>query len=105
MQALFLETAVGVFAAGAELVDIVLGDGGDDHAGAGDDETSSDTLQWGEVESHAAETGVDEAVEDGDEDDQGEGVEVVNDIVGHTIEFHGCGLGGEVVQHLVVGQP
>lgn len=105
MQALLLETSVGVFAAGSELVDVVLGHSGDDHAGACDCETSSDTLQRCEVETHAAEAGVDEPVENGDEDDQGEGVEVVDNVVGDTVESHGRGLGCEVVQHLVVGQP
>ena len=56
------------------------------------------------MDADPAEERVEYPVHDGDEDDQGEGVEVVDDIVGDAAEVHGCCLGGEVVEHLVVGQ-
>ena len=83
-----VETVVGVLAAVAELVDVVLGDGGGDHGGACAEEPGRDALDRREFEAHSAEARVDEAVHDGDEDDQGEGVEVVDDVVGDAAETH-----------------
>lgn len=48
---------------------------------------------------------VDEEVHDGDEDDQGNRVQVVDQVVRHTVELHCSRHGSEVVHHLVVCQP
>lgn len=100
-----VEAVVGFLAAGADLVDVVLRDGGADHAAPSEEETGRDALEWGELDAHAAEARVDEFVHDRDEDDEGEGVEVVDDVVGDAAETHGGCLGSEVVDHLVVGEP
>ena len=44
-------------------------------------------------------------IKDGDEDDECNGVEVVDDVVGDTSKFHGGRLRCQIVQHLVVGKP
>jgi hypothetical protein len=83
----------------------VLEHSGDDHGDASDTKTGRDSLDGCEVESRSAETGVDDSIKDGDEDDQGERVEVIDNIVGDTAELHGGGLRCKIVQHLVVGKP
>lgn len=94
-----------VLAARAQFVNVVLGDAGGDHGGGGQGEPPGDLLQRREADAHAFEGRVDEDVADGDEDDESDGVDVVDEIVGGAVEFHGCGLGDEVVGHLVVGEP
>jgi hypothetical protein len=56
----------------------VLDQGSDDHAEHGADEAGLDFLEGREDVAHAGELGVEEFVEDGDEDEEGEGVEVVD---------------------------
>lgn len=97
--------AVGVFAALALFVDVELDDGGPDHTHGGDVVAGGDTLDGGEVKTHLAEGGVDDGIHDGDHNDEGEGVEVGEDVVGDTADFHGGGLGDEVVVDLVVAEP
>ncbi|CAG9978285.1 unnamed protein product [Clonostachys byssicola] len=91
-------------AVGVHLVDVVLHDGGGDHGEGGDDETSGHTLDGGGGDADPAEAGVEEVVEDGDHDDDGDGVEVLDDVVGDAVELHGAGLDGQVTGHLVVGE-
>lgn len=52
-----------------------------------------------------AESRVDKVVDDGDEDDQSDGVQVVKQIVGDTVELHDSRHGSQVVGHLVVCEP
>lgn len=94
----------GQVAARRHLVDVVLHDGGGNHGGGGEEETSGHTLDGSEVETHLAETGVDKVIKDGDHDDDGEGVQVLDNIVGGTVQDHRTSLGGQVVGHLVVGE-
>lgn len=95
---------VGVVAAGAHLVDVVLHDGRGNHGQGGDDETSCHTLDGGEGDAKLAETGVQKVVDEGNHDDDGDGVQVLDDIVGNSVKLHGGGLGGQVTGHLVVGE-
>jgi hypothetical protein len=64
-----------------------------------------DTSDGAEVDSKSAESGVDEQVHDGDEDDQSDGVDVLQEIVGDTVQLHFRGLRDEIVEHLVVADP
>ena len=89
--------AVGVAAALALLVDVVLDDAGPDHGRRGDKVADGDALERRRVEAHLAQGRVDEQVEQGDHDDEGEGVEVGQDVVGHAADLHGGGLRDEVV--------
>lgn len=91
--------------AGTSLVDVVLDYCGGDHGKRGKQETERNALDWCEANASLAQRGVQELVDDGDEDDERDGVEVGDNVVGHTITGHGRSLGGQVVVHLVVGQP
>jgi len=79
------------------LIYVVLNHAGPDHGRRGDHVAAGDSLEGSEVEAHLAHGWVDEDVEEGDHDYQGEGVEVCQDVVGHAIQAHCCGLGDEVV--------
>jgi hypothetical protein len=74
-----VEAAVGLVSAGRCLVDIVLDNGGPHHSSGSSPETNSNLLESSEVEPHSSETGVQERVAEGDEDDQRERIQVVND--------------------------
>ena len=87
------------------LVDVVLDDGGPDHRGGAGEEARSDLFERREVDANAAQGGVDEEIEDGDADDEGEGVEVGKNVVGDTVRGHGSRLRSQVVVQLVVGEP
>lgn len=96
---------VHVLAAGAELVDVVLDDGGAYHGQGGEHEAEGHALDGGEADAGLAESRVQESIDDGDEDDEGDGVEVGDDVVGDAVERHGVGLRRQVAVHLVVGEP
>jgi len=82
-----------------------LDDGGPDHSRRAGVEAPRDFLDRGEVDAASAEEGVDDAIADGDKDDEGEGIQVGEDVVGDAVELHDGGLGGQVVVELVVGDP
>jgi hypothetical protein len=84
-------------------IDIVLDDRGRDHRKRSDAETPCDSLNGSEVDFRLAERRIDEEVHDWDEDDQGEGVQIVDQVVWHAVQLHGGRLRCEVVRHLVVG--
>lgn len=88
--------AVGVFVAGPGDVDEVLDDGGVHHGQGGDDEAEGDTGDWPEGDVETAHEGVDQRFEDGDENDDGDGVEVLHEVVGDAVSFHLACLGDEV---------
>lgn len=93
---------VHVLATCAALVDVVLDDGGADHGERGEDEAEGNALDGRELDVGFAERRVEEVVDDGDEDDEGDGVQVGDEVVGDAVALHGGGLRGEVVVHLVV---
>lgn len=82
----------GVIAAGGHLVDVVLHHGGGNHGHGGETETEGHTLQRGEVDADPSKARVDESVQDRDHDDDGDRVEVLNQIVGRAVQLHGRGL-------------
>ena len=94
-----------IVAARAQFVDVVLHHAGGDHGRGRGDETPGDLLQRGEADADALEARIDENVANGDEDDKSDGIDVVDEIIGSSMEFHGCGLGDEIIGHLVVGEP
>lgn len=71
---------VHVLAARALLVDVVLDDGGGDHGDGSEHETGEHALDGGEPNSLLAEEGVEEVIDDGNEDNQGDGVKVGDDL-------------------------
>jgi hypothetical protein len=94
----------GVVAAGAHLVDVVLHDGGGNHGEGGKEVTDCKTLDGGEANLELAEKRVQDVVNNGDKDDNGDGVEVLDNVVGDTVTLKGTSLVGQVTRHLVVGQ-
>lgn len=100
-----LAELVDVVAAGAHLVDVGLDDARGNHGEGRERETGGDLLDGAEVDAHLAEKGVHAKVHDGDDDDDEDGVELGDDVVGGGAQVHGVGLRDEVVGHLVVRQP
>lgn len=86
-----------VLAADRALVDEGLGDTGEDHGDRSAHESGKDLLDRGKVDTGAAEGRVDKEIEDRDEDDQCEGVQVVEDIVGETVSVEEGSLRSQVV--------
>ena len=97
--------AARVAVARARGVDDVLDDGGVGEAEGGEDEADGDAGDGLELDARAAQGRVDEAVEDGDEDDDGDGVEVLHQVVRHAVAFHLRGLADEVGAELAVAYP
>lgn len=83
----------------------MLNNSGPDHSECTDPETCGYSPDWCESDVGLAESGVDDAVANGDHDDEGEWVEVGEDVVGQTVCGHGSSLRSQVVVQLVVGEP
>jgi hypothetical protein len=69
----------------------------EDHCDGTAHESSEDLLDRSEVDSGASKSRVDEEIEDGNEDDQCEGVQVVEDIVGEAVGVEESSLRGQIV--------
>ena len=102
---LALFASVRAVAARVSFVNVVLNNSAPDHGQAPHKKATSNTLQRCEVDLHFSLPGVNEAIEDRNEDDERDGIQVGDDIVGNTIEFHGSGLRCQVVEDLVVREP
>lgn len=87
------------------LVDVSLHNARPHHGQAARKETGSNLLNGGKLDARLAQSGVDEDVEDWDEDDQRKGVKIGQDVVGDAMESHDRGLGRQIVVDLVVGYP
>jgi hypothetical protein len=83
----------------------MLDDGGVDEAERGEDKADGDAQHWAELESCFAHDWVDDAVEDGDEDEDTDGIEVLHFVVWHAVAFHLSGLRDEVAAELAVADP
>ena len=89
----------------AHLVDVVLKDTCIDHRNTDNDEASRDALDGAEVDALPAQEGVDVVVEDGDEDDDRDGVQVLDQIVRSAVDRHSGGHGAAVAVNLRVAGP
>ena len=83
----------------------MLDDGGVDHCCCGEEEAECDAGDGFEWDANLAKARVDDAVHDGDEDDDCQGVDVLHDVVGDAVKLHLAGLRDEVVEHLAVDDP
>jgi hypothetical protein len=83
---------VHVLAAGAEFIDVVLDDAGSDHGCGAEVEANGNFLEGGKVVAGPADGWVEDVVYEWDDDDDCEGVELGDDVVGDAIESHGCCL-------------
>lgn len=97
--------AEGLAVAGAGGVDQVLDDGGVHHGEGGDDEAQGDTGDGAEGDLQTAHDRVDDRLEQGDEDDDGDRVKVLHQIVGDAVAVHLAGLGDKVTGELAVDDP
>lgn len=95
----------GILVARASIVDKVLDDGGIAQAERGKDETDGDSGNGANVDASLAERGVDEKVKDGGEDENGDGIKVLHEIVGHAVAVHLTSLGDEVCGELAITNP
>lgn len=91
-------------AVGVHLVNVVLHDSSGNHGHGSHEETGRHTLDGGESNTDLAQGRVQHVVDDGDHDNDGNGVQVLQNIVGNTVSGHGGGLSGQVAGHLVVGK-
>lgn len=83
-------------------VDFMLEDGGESHRQRGQGKADGDTGHGVHGEAHPTKEGVDELVEDGDEDDDDDGVDVLHLVVGHAVQLHAARLAHKVRAELIV---
>lgn len=100
-----VNAAVGLVSTWRLLIDVDLDNHGPNHGGGTDPEPDKDLLDRGEVEAALTEGGVEQGVADWNHNDKGEWIEVVQNIGWETVKLHGGGLGCQVTNGLVVGQP
>jgi hypothetical protein len=86
-------------------VDVVLNDGGVDHGEGRDPETTGDTIDGGESDVALAQERHEELVDKRQENDDGDGIEVLHKIVGDTVTSHLTGLSDKVVGEVTVHDP
>ena len=109
--------------ASRHFVDVGLQHASGHHGHGGDEDTHCDTLERREVDVSLAEAGVNDVVEDWNEDDQAvkivsiakkrmdhsehirDRVQVVDQIVGSAVQLQSCRLRREITDHLVVSEP
>ena len=91
---------VGVVVAGTGLVDVVLDDGGVYHGEGRDPESGDDTVDRREGDLLLAEERHQDLIDEGQENDDGDGVEVLHQIVGNAVSGHLSALGDEVIRKL-----
>lgn len=94
-----------VAVARTSLVDVVLDDSGVDHGKRGDPETSGDTVDGREVNLVLAEEREEELIHDRQEDDDGNGIKVLHQVVRDTVTSHLSSLGNKVVGEVSVYDP
>lgn len=97
--------AEGLAVAGSGGVDDVLDDGGVHHGEGGDDEAQGDTGDGPEGDLQTAHNRVNDRLEEGNEDDDGDRVKVLHQIVGNAVAVHLAGLGDKVTGELAVDDP
>jgi hypothetical protein len=89
----------------AHLVDVVLENARVDHRGTNDHEAHRNALDGAEVDAPAAQEGIDDVVEDGDEDYDRDGVQILDQVVWSAIECHSSSHGTIVPIYLRVAEP
>jgi hypothetical protein len=94
-----------VVVAGTGLVDVVLNDCGVDHSEGRNPETANDTVDRREWDLVLAECRHKDLINERQENDNGNGIEVLHQIVGNAVESHLSTLGDEVVGELTVDDP
>lgn len=101
----FRRLAEWVFVAGSARVDEMLHDGGVHHRQRRHDEAKRNSADGLEGDVQLAQDRVHAVFQDGDEDDNGDGVKVLHQVVGNTVALHLAGLRHEVARELAVDNP
>lgn len=86
-------------------VNIILQDSRRNHSTASKEETGGDTLDGGEPDATLSERRINDPVHDWNENNEGDGVEIVDDIVWYSSELQSGGLRGKVGSSLVICYP
>jgi len=89
----------------AHLVDIVLKNTCVDHRSTNDHEASRNALNGAEVDAFSAEEWVNNVIEDGNEDDDRDGVQILDQVVGRAVQRHRRRHRTEVAFILRVAEP
>ena len=101
----FTGVAEGGHVAGTRNVDVVLDNSSVDHGQRSNPETGGDTVDGREGDLVLAEEGEEELVHKRQEYDNGDGIEVLHQIVGNAVTSHLTSLGDEVVGEVAVNDP
>lgn len=94
-----------ILVAGPSVVDEMLDDGSVGEAQSSEPEANGNTHNGLELDASLSEDGVNDLVEDGSEDQDGDGIEVLHEVVGHAMALHLAGLGDKVGRELAVANP
>ena len=105
MDVVAIATRGGHVVIGRADVDLMLDDRRKGHGEAREDEAPRDAGDGVHGEPALAEERVDDLVKDGDEDDDDDGVDVLQLVVGHAVQLHLARLRDEVGVELVVDDP
>jgi hypothetical protein len=87
----------GIVAAWRFLVDVVLGDRGTDHGTRAEHESQCHLLDGREVPALLGDPGVQPLVDDRDEDDEHDRVQILDDVVGSSVQSHCRRLVGQII--------
>lgn len=95
----------GVLVAWPSGVNEVLNNGGVHHGQGGNNETQGDTGNRTETDAQATQQGVDKGLQDGNEDNDGDRIKVLHQVVRDSVTLHLAGLGDKVAGELTVNDP
>lgn len=98
-------TVVGLVATRTLAVNVELHDGSPDHGETSTCVSTDNLSDRRKPDLPASQEWVEHLVKDGDENDQEDGVNVLDEIVGNTVQRHGGSLRGQVSSDLVVREP
>lgn len=94
----------GVITTRAQNVNIMLHHGRSDHRGGSKEKANCHSLNRCQWKPDLAEAGIDQVVQDRNHNDDGDGIEVLDNIVWHAVQLQYSGLRGQIAGHLVVGE-
>ncbi|ANB15293.1 hypothetical protein AWJ20_2920 [Sugiyamaella lignohabitans] len=86
-------------------VDKVLDNSRVGHRERSKDESPEDSSDGLTLDTNLSQSGVYNSLHDRDEDHNGNGINVLHDIVGESMKFHLISLGNKVVDHLSIYNP
>lgn len=97
-------TRHGEFVTWTSSIDEMLQNGSVNHGGSAKHETP-ENLGDGSERRESSDERIHDTLANGDENDDGDGVDGLENIVGETVELHLTGRRNEIVRHLAVNQP